>query len=534
MKKLLQLIKLQVLVGILLFSLTANAQNYKYPWAVGVAWHWVDFWAVDLPVRDQLSQSHWVGEKIPTKISVGRSLIPSLSVEGSFGFQQYENSEIRFAGAPNDPTPEIVKLQNNFVWNSHFELQYQFANGYILSKNSIFTPYIFGSIGATGIHFAKDQKFKGQNLDPNKVTYFTAGYGVGLEIWPIKHFGINFTASYKYVPDFHDYLAYSLGLKVRFGKAKDTDKDGIADRDDACPFVWGLEQFDGCPDTDGDGLVDSLDNCPLQAGPIELKGCPDRDKDGVPDMEDKCPDQPGPIELMGCPDRDKDGISDMDDRCPDQPGPIESNGCPDRDKDGVPDMDDRCPDVPGPVELKGCPDTDNDGVADIDDMCPTDPGVIALKGCPDTDGDGIPDKDDRCPKVKGPQSNHGCPLIDTIKIKQVEKTMQSFADHIEFETAKYIIKPVSFPKLDNIVKIMGEYPNSTFAIEGHCDWIGTDEYNQTLSENRAYAVRQYFVDKGIDPSRLTFAGYGELRPRDTNTTPEGRARNRRVEIHFVQ
>jgi len=47
-------------------------------------------------------------------------------------------------------------------------------------------------------------------------------------------------------------------------------------------------------------------------------------------------------------------------------------------------------------------------------------------------------------------------------------------------------------------------------------------------------MHQYFVDKGIDPKRMTFVGYGETRPRDTNATPEGRAKNRRVEIRLVQ
>jgi outer membrane protein OmpA-like peptidoglycan-associated protein len=505
-------------------GLTTNAQNYRYPWAVGVSWHWVDFWAVELPVRDQLTQAHWVGEVLPTKLSVGRSIIPSLTVEGNFGFMQYENSKILLGGNPNKPNDTIF-LKNDFVWYSNIELQYQFANGYLLSKNSFFTPYLFGSLGATGV---------------DKKAYFTAGYGVGLEFWPYKLIGINFTASYKYVPDFHDYLNFSAGLKVRFGKAKDTDKDGISDKDDACPYVWGLEKFNGCPDTDGDGLVDSLDRCPTQPGPLEFKGCPDRDKDGIPDIDDKCPDIAGPVELKGCPDKDKDGIPDMDDRCPDIPGPVESNGCPDRDKDGIPDIDDRCPDIPGLVEFKGCPDSDKDGVPDIEDACPTEPGVIALQGCPDTDGDGIIDKDDKCPTEKGPKENNGCPVIekitviDTVKVKQIEKTLQSFADLIEFETGKYVIKPISYPKLDNIVKIMGEYPNSKFTIEGHTDDVGTDASNQTLSENRAMAVRQYFINKGIDGSRLAATGYGESRPRDTNATVEGRSRNRRVEIHLVQ
>jgi len=81
---------------------------------------------------------------------------------------------------------------------------------------------------------------------------------------------------------------------------------------------------------------------------------------------------------------------------------------------------------------------------------------------------------------------------------------------------------------------MREYPNARFAIEGHTDNVGSKANNQILSESRAYALRQYFVDKGIDPARLTFKGYGETRPRDTNTTPEGRAKNRRVEIRYIQ
>jgi outer membrane protein OmpA-like peptidoglycan-associated protein len=81
---------------------------------------------------------------------------------------------------------------------------------------------------------------------------------------------------------------------------------------------------------------------------------------------------------------------------------------------------------------------------------------------------------------------------------------------------------------------MQQYPDAKFAIEGHTDDVGQDADNQVLSESRAYAMHQYFVDKGIDPKRMTFVGYGESRPRDTNATPEGRANNRRVEIRLVQ
>ena len=112
----------------------------------------------------------------------------------------------------------------------------------------------------------------------------------------------------------------------------------------------------------------------------------DRDKDGVLDKDDACPDDPGPALLHGCPDTDKDGVLDKDDRCVMRPGPKENQGCPwpDSDGDGVLDRDDNCPKVPGPKENKGCPDGDRDGdkVVDRLDRCPDVFGDPDNEGCP--------------------------------------------------------------------------------------------------------------------------------------------------------
>ncbi len=115
---------------------------------------------------------------------------------------------------------------------------------------------------------------------------------------------------------------------------KDTDNDGILDKNDKCPTVAGTAKYDGCPvpDTDGDGINDENDKCPTVKGLAKYQGCPvpDRDKDGINDEEDKCPDVAGVARYQGCPipDRDKDGINDEEDRCPDVPGVRENNGCP--------------------------------------------------------------------------------------------------------------------------------------------------------------------------------------------------------------
>ncbi|MCK5677639.1 MAG: thrombospondin type 3 repeat-containing protein, partial [Flavobacteriaceae bacterium] len=122
---------------------------------------------------------------------------------------------------------------------------------------------------------------------------------------------------------------FMIGLQFKLG-GKDTDGDGVKDKDDACPEIAGLEQFNGCPDTDGDGVQDSKDACPDVAGLTALNGCPDTDGDGVMDSKDDCPNEAGLIENKGCPlmDADGDGVADKDDKCPNVVGVASNFGCP--------------------------------------------------------------------------------------------------------------------------------------------------------------------------------------------------------------
>jgi OmpA-OmpF porin, OOP family len=113
---------------------------------------------------------------------------------------------------------------------------------------------------------------------------------------------------------------------------KDTDGDGIVDSLDACPTVYGIAQFQGCPDTDKDGIQDSQDKCPTVPGLPKYQGCPipDTDGDGINDEEDKCPTVPGLPRYQGCPipDTDGDGVNDEEDKCPNTPGVAANLGCP--------------------------------------------------------------------------------------------------------------------------------------------------------------------------------------------------------------
>ncbi|MGN6567208.1 MAG: DUF5723 family protein [Flavipsychrobacter sp.] len=264
--------------------------------------------------------------------------------------------------------------------------------------------------------------------------------------------------------------------------------------------------------------------------PIAKRKPKDRDHDHVSDRRDQCPDVPGTWALRGCPnpDRDHDGILDSVDKCPDLPGAPTAMGCPDADLDSVADDVDKCPDMPGLVSLQGCPDRDKDGVADNEDECPDEPGVIALHGCPDTDGDGVPDKDDRCPKVPGPESNHGCPVVKVQVKEEVKKRLAFAATAIQFETGKATIKKISRPLLNEIVKILNDYPDYDMTIDGYTDNVGKPEKNLQLSKDRANAVRNYFISQGIKENRLIANGYGETHPVTSNKTAAGRAKNRRV------
>ncbi|NLD27719.1 MAG: OmpA family protein [Myxococcales bacterium] len=106
---------------------------------------------------------------------------------------------------------------------------------------------------------------------------------------------------------------------------------------------------------------------------------------------------------------------------------------------------------------------------------------------------------------------------------------------IHFEFNKAVIRPVSYPILDDVVMLLQQNPQlGLIRVEGHTDWIGNDAYNQRLSEKRANSVREYLISKGIEPYRLQAVGYGESRPIADNNTTKGRARNRRTEFTVVQ
>lgn len=258
----------------------------------------------------------------------------------------------------------------------------------------------------------------------------------------------------------------------------------------------------------------------------------DTDNDGVPDKEDLCKDIAGVLALKGCPDKDGDGITDAADKCPDVAGLLKYNGCPipDKDNDGINDEEDKCPDVKGVAKYNGCPvpDTDGDGLNDESDSCPDKPGTVEFNGCPipDSDGDGLNDKEDKCPTEAGKPENKGCPEI---KQEIVEK-VNFAARNIFFGLNSDKINTGSYDDLDEVAKVLKENPALVLAVEGHSDNTGKAALNLSLSQKRADAVKKYLVEKGINENRLQATGFGQEKPIASNATEAGRAKNRRVEL----
>lgn len=237
-------------------------------------------------------------------------------------------------------------------------------------------------------------------------------------------------------------------------------------------------------------------------------------------------------------DTDHDGVIDPLDRCPAERG-FDATGCPaDGDGDSVLDRDDYCPKEAGP-RPKGCPivdtDPDQDGVPVPCDTCPTELGVKP-DGCPvrDKDGDGIFDDKDKCvdePETKnGFEDGDGCPD----KIPEAVKKFTGVVEGIYFDQGKATIRKQSTKVLDGAVKVLEQFASVSLEISGHTSSEGDKEFNRKLSEERAVAVKQWLVDKGIRADRIRTRGAGADEPIADNKTAAGKAKNRRIEFKVVQ
>ena len=464
----------------MVMGLSSQAQDSNNPWAIsfgvnavdtktsaGGGHNWLDkHFSQPFAVKD-----NWNILPSVSYLSVARSVGDNFSF-GLAGSVNKIDKYVKFAPtAPgHDSRGYLVSNPGDLMYYGiDATIKYSFMN---LINSKVIDPSL--SVGG-GYTFFGDSSYGTLNPGAGLTFWFTENVGLELATKYKKSFGDREDASG--TPDAPSHFQHSAGIIFKFG-GKDTDGDGIYDKDDACPEVAGLKQFNGCPDTDGDGIQDSEDDCPTEFGTAALKGCPDTDGDGVADKDDACPDVAGLVSLKGCPDTDGDGIADKDDKCPTVAGPKENAGCP----------------------------------------------------WPDTDGDGVLDKDDKCPEVRGTVANQGCPEVS----EEVMKTLNNYGKIILFDSGKSTFQKGTYTVLQSITSILKEYPYSRFMIEGHTDSDGSNQLNQTLSENRAAAVKNYLIENGISTDRLRSTGFGETKPIATNKTAKGKAMNRRVEVSLIK
>ena len=323
-------LKLGITALALSFASTAFAQTTSNPWVIGVGAHGENHVAAGGKIGDVFSTAfggnggdlykinNFTITPPLSKLTVARNLNKYFVLDWQTTVGNVDNKK--------------VGMGKEFFLQTGLGLQFKLASFW--NEESWFDPYV--RVGANYLrHDYEGTGLVNNDGDLVKANHFTVATGIGSNFWLTKNFGLNLQGDYVSTPTNKggaiNFWQAGASILFRFGN-NDRDKDGIKDKDDACPDVFGLAQFQGCPDTDGDGIADKDDNCPEVAGPVENNGCPwpDTDGDGVLDKDDACPSVAGPAENKGCPwpDTDKDGILDKDDKCPNEYGLAEYQGCP--------------------------------------------------------------------------------------------------------------------------------------------------------------------------------------------------------------
>lgn len=426
----------------------------------GMNTYWGDIGKGNIQGTGGLSMFWWTSDNFSFGFNAGAS------------FLEAENNELYFKTMLYNFIPMVkVKLTSSSAVNPYlgagFELMY---------------------IDPTG----KDKNVKLPNNEAGKYNnlQFAIPFGGGLSIFVSDVVSLDLEALYHYsLTDYLDdikkgewndgYITATFGVSIYFGKPRDTDGDGIPDKNDGDPRrpedYDGFQDFDGIPD-------------------------PDNDQDRIPDIDDKAPNNP----------EDHDGYLDTD-GIPD----------PDNDGDGIKDADDNCPGTDGTVAQGTDTKEDIDGYND-EDGCPD----------PDNDGDGILDKDDKCPNeaetFNGYEDEDGCP--DTKPEIDVGMGQAIVLEGVFFASGSATLSPDSRYTLDKVVRTMRDMSELEVEIRGYTDNTGSYQGNVNLSKRRAESVKEYLVRNGIAPYRIVTKGFGPEDPIAPNTTRDGRAKNRRIEF----
>ena len=322
----------------------------------------------------------------------------------------------------------------------------------------------------------------------------------------------------------------------------DTDADGLNDSEE----VQRYSTNPLVPDTDADSLSDGREAL-LGTNPNAV----DSDRDGLTDFEEVDEVHSDPLK----PDTDADELSDFEEARDFKTNPLLA----DTDGDGLGDGEEIRRTRTNPLAA----DTDGDTLTDFAELKTV--GTDPLRK--DTDSDGFPDNQDTCPLLaesyNGYRDEDGCPdtprrdiavgpggvaargggdgstgapgggmqRMDTLLIQEGE-ILTLFG--VNFEVDKDIIRPESYPILEENAKLFTIFPELEVEIRGHTDSDASDEYNLDLSDRRSISVKNFLTRLGVDPARMRTRGFGESMPLVPNTDAFGKARNRRIEFYILK
>ena len=323
--------KISFLFLIALLVNTAFAQekpDYKKRPAIGVHFTLTDF-ASPVALRANGLPSVMLNKGL----AKARQMSPGIALSYIKGLSNHVDIQGRLSGTFLDlPINGRQKFDSDFMF-AEADMSVMLK---ALSDHYWATPYLSVGIGASN--------YKGVYYG----AFLPVGAGIQVNLYDEAFLLLNTQYRIPVAAANNYHFFHSIGFAGNIGKAlavvpkvpvviaipKDTDGDGIFDKDDVCPAVKGIAKYKGCPipDSDKDGINDDEDKCITQPGTQKYQGCPvpDTDGDGVNDEEDKCPTVKGVARYEGCPvpDTDGDSVNDEEDKCKDVVGTAKNQGCP--------------------------------------------------------------------------------------------------------------------------------------------------------------------------------------------------------------
>jgi outer membrane protein OmpA-like peptidoglycan-associated protein len=429
----------------------------------------------------------------------------SLGLMGGFDVIESKNGNIK---------PADNALQHSFIQDHGFSGD--LVAWFHLNAGKPVAPYIY--LGAGGFFYKRIVDADKPWPEDKNYTSLHIPLGVGMEVALSKAVALSFDLGARFMAKNTDnytngvenfmgtdwYPTGRIGFNFYFGNSDDDDNDGDG-------LTNGYEKKIGTDpnkaDSDGDGLSDFEEATRLHTDPLKA----DTDQDGVTDGDEVIKYHTDPLKA----DSDGDGLPDGDEVLKYHTDPLKA----DTDGDGISDGDEVVKFHCDPLKA----DTDGDGVKDGEEVLTyhTDP----LKA--DTDGGSVNDGQELANKTNplDPADDVPKPKTQTIEVGKA-----IVLEGIVFKSGKATIEPESETTLMMALSTLKDNSNIAVEIRGYTDNAGKPAANTKLSLRRAESVRSWLVAKGIDAQRLSVKGYGPKNPIADNATPEGRAKNRRIEF----